>query len=364
MRIAYLTLAYSMHINIKLKYFDENDEIVFLAMMNNDLHDRAALKIRDNTEVYYFQHYYDLPSQIKTAGEIKTIITKKRIDILHIIDMAYAIYALLLKSFGTKIVLENNGSDVLLPKNKETRILYRVAYKVADAVVQDSFASQKAGIRLGASKKNNKVIELGIDTNIFNPNIKKGIFKRKYGIPANAKVILSPRRFTSLYNIVSIISIMKDVWNRYPETWFVFCTYTQNIRYKYLIDKESRGERVLYLGYMDNENEMPYVYRDSDVIISIPKSDSSPRSVYESIATGGNVIASDLPWIDGKFERNRDLFVIDSDNKERLVNLILGIMNEEYILDKSHAYKSICKNLDYHLSAIELKSMYHKLLRR
>ena len=157
---------------------------------------------------------------------------------------------------------------------------------------------------------------------------------------------------------------MKDVWNRYPETWFVFCTYTQNIRYKYLIDKESRGERVLYLGYMDNENEMPYVYRDSDVIIYIPKSDSSPRSVYESIATGGNVIASDLPWIDGKFERNRDLFVIDSDNKERLVNLILGIMNEEYILDKSHAYKSICKNLDYHLSAIELKSMYHKLLRR
>ena len=50
---------------------------------------------------------------------------------------------------------------------------------------------------------------------------------------------------------------------------------------------------------------MPDVYRAADVVVSIPTSDSSPRSVWEALACGSSVVVSDLPWareelVDGK----------------------------------------------------------------
>jgi glycosyltransferase involved in cell wall biosynthesis len=50
---------------------------------------------------------------------------------------------------------------------------------------------------------------------------------------------------------------------------------------------------------------MPDVYRAADVVVSIPSSDSSPRSVWEALACGASVVVSDLPWareelVDGK----------------------------------------------------------------
>ena len=41
---------------------------------------------------------------------------------------------------------------------------------------------------------------------------------------------------------------------------------------------------------------MPDVYRAADVVVSIPSSDSSPRSVWEALACGRPVVVSDLPW--------------------------------------------------------------------
>jgi glycosyltransferase involved in cell wall biosynthesis len=41
---------------------------------------------------------------------------------------------------------------------------------------------------------------------------------------------------------------------------------------------------------------MPDVYRAADVVVSIPSSDSSRRSVWEALACGRPVVVSDLPW--------------------------------------------------------------------
>jgi glycosyltransferase involved in cell wall biosynthesis len=41
---------------------------------------------------------------------------------------------------------------------------------------------------------------------------------------------------------------------------------------------------------------LPEIYRAADVVVSIPASDSSPRSVWEALACGRPVVVSDLPW--------------------------------------------------------------------
>lgn len=369
MRVAFLTYSFSMHINIKAKYFSRPKDIVYLFAMHprqkrKDLD--VPLQYRDNLHVKKYVHEdTEWNLIIKNTLDMLHIIKQNRIQIVHIIDMAFAIYGITLSLLGVNVVLENNGSDVILaPDISRVRKEYKLAYRLCKGVVQDSYVAQQAGIRLGAPQKNNRIIELGIDTAIFNPNIEKGIFRKKYNIPNDANIIFSPRTLRPLCNIAEIIDTIKPIVEMYPNTYYVFCSQMRNIAYENRIKEEGLNNHVIYLGYIDNEKEMPYIYRDSDIVISIPNSDSSPRSVYEAIACGSNVIVSDLPWIGNKFKHNRELFIVSLHDTEALQNQITDILRGESKIDTEVGFTRIKQILDYRISEYSLRQMYKKILRR
>lgn len=368
MRVAFLTYSFSMHINIKAKYFSKPEDTVYLFAMHprqrrKDLD--APLRYRENLHVKKFVHEdteWDLI--IKNTWNMLHIIKQNRIQIVHIIDMAFAIYGITLSILGVNVVLENNGSDVILAPNiARVRKEYKWAYRLCKGVVQDSYVAQQAGIRLGAPKRNNEIIELGIDTTIFNPKIEKGIFRRKYNIPTDANIIFSPRTLRPLCNIAEIIDTIKPIVTIYPNTYYVFCSQMRNIAYENRIKEEGLSNHVIYLGYIDNETEMPYIYRDSDIVISIPNSDSSPRSVYEAIACGSNVIVSELPWIGKKFKHNRELFIVKLHDKEALQNQIIDILSGKSKVDEKVGFVRVKQILDYRISENALRKMYRKIMR-
>lgn len=368
MRVAFLTYSFSMHINIKAKYFSRpNDSVCLFAMhprtVRKDL--EVPLQYRENLNVYKFTHEDTEWSLIlKNTWEMLRIIKRNRIQIVHIIDMAFAVYGITLGALGVKIVLENNGSDVILAPNiPRVRREYRWAYKICKGVVQDSYVAQKAGIALGAPEKNNEVIELGIDTSIFNPDVEKGVFRQKYNIPTDAKVIFSPRTLRPLCNITEIIDTIKPIVEKYPNTYYVFCSQIRNIAYESRIKDTGLDNHVIYLGYIDNEKEMPFIYRDSDIVISIPNSDSSPRSVYEAIACGSNVIVSELPWIGKKFQHNKELFIIKLHDHNALEKQIMNILDGKTKIESEIGYTRIKEILDYRIAEKALRRLYRKILR-
>lgn len=364
MRIAFLTNENSMHINIKAKYFTrKEDSVYFFAMRCIENHCIMELKYRENLQVSTFAFSYnrDWKLILRNAFEMYRIIKNNKIQILHIIEMTFCEYAIVLGLLGVKIVLENNGSDVLLaPNNTVLRKKYQCAYQLAKAVVQDSLGAQQAGIALGAPNDPNEVIELGIDTNVFHPYIEGGKFRQQYGIPIDATVIFSARAFSPLYNIQTIIKTIRPIIEEFPNTYYVFCTYVKNRKYQKLIEKLS--DNVIFLGYLDNEGEMPQIYRDSDIVLSIPGSDSSPRTVYEAMACGSTVIVSNLPWIKGKFEDGRELFVSDSKNPEGLIAIIREIIQKKKHIDSEVGYNRIKEILDYRKSAERLRRLYQRIL--
>lgn len=369
MRIAFLTYSFSMHINIKAKYFSRPSDAVYLFAMHprqkrKDLD--APLQYRNNLNVNKFVHEdTDWELIIKNTWSMFRIIKKNKIQIVHIIDMAFAIYGITLSLLGIRVVLENNGSDVILAPNiPRVRKEYKWAYKLCKGVVQDSYVAQQAGIQLGAPKENNKIIELGIDTTIFNPNVERGVFRKKYDIPFDANVIFSPRTLRPLCNIDEIIDTIKPTVEKYPNTYYVFCSQMRNIAYENRIKEVGMTNHVIYLGYIDNEKEMPYIYRDSNIVISIPNSDSSPRSVYEAIACGSNVIVSDLPWIGNKFKHNKELFIVKLHDKEVLQKQIFDILSGESKIDTEVGFDRIKQILDYRISEKALRQMYKKIIRR
>lgn len=369
MNIAFLTDKNSIHVNIKAKYFENIPETKFfffaVKLSIEDYSRKVSQQFNKKMQIILLeQDDLGFKETLKNIKKLKEIIKKEKIQLVHINDMKFYNYGILLKTLGVKVVLENNGSDVLrTPQiNPKVKKWYRLAYFLCDGVTQDSKVAQDMGIALGAKKKNNLIIELGIDYKIFNLNLIRGFFRKKYDISADSKVIFSPRAFRNLYNIGDIIKTIPVVIKKYPDVKYVFCSYVQNPQWMRLIKKLQVEPYVIMLGYLDNEKEMPYIYADSDVVISIPSSDSSPRTVYEAMACGCTTIVSDLPWIKGKFLNGRELWTTPVKDVPKLTSLLLDILNEDKKIDCVKSSKRIYKLLDYKKSAVQLINLYRKIL--
>jgi glycosyltransferase involved in cell wall biosynthesis len=61
------------------------------------------------------------------------------------------------------------------------------------------------------------------------------------------------------------------------------------------VARSGLGDAVRVIGHV-SEDELAAMFRAADVAVSIPLSDSSPRSAWEALASGIPLVVSDLPW--------------------------------------------------------------------
>ena len=363
MNIAFLTWANNWHVPVKTKYFVKKGHKVFYFELfpgtGQNIPTRGVERIQIKSDKK--NRYLNL---IEKISEVRRLTKEYNIDVLHIIDMNHAIYAPF--SLAKRVVIENNGSDVLVkPKKKPyLKLFYRLMYRFVDAVVQDSYVSQKAGISYGASKANNEVIELGIDFDVFNREIEKGKAAELLGIPEDRRIIFSPRGFTQLYNIDTIIASIPEVRKRFENVVYVFCRHFGGDweKYKKMAEELGVGENVLFTGFLDNELDMPYIYRDAEAVVSVPSSDSSPRSVYEAMACGTPAVVSDLPWYHGKFDKDRDLTVIPVGDSKMLAEATIQVLSNRPDGKIENAYKKVRENIDMMVHSEKLEKLYKRII--
>ena len=332
---------------------------------------------------FYSQYSQDLPEEITQIHlpifplkynytkrfihlkDVYTYVKKFELDILHIISMINSTYAICRNR--VKIVLENMGSDVLiLPKRYPIyKILYKFMYKFADAVVQDSYISKRAGELYGAPLINNEVIDIGVNFEAFSPNIKFGIARAKLGLSDNEKMVFFSRGLNDIYNLDIIIKTVPIVVKTIPNIKYVFCNLRGDLKFKYdrLIQENKCSDYIISVGRLDHFTEMPYYYRDSDVVLSVPSSDSSPLSVYESMACKTPVIISDLPWFKDKFEKDRDLVIVSVKDIEMLANAIIKVLNGECTVDVDSVYEKVFRNINYKTENLKLENLYTRILK-
>ena len=102
---------------------------------------------------------------------------------------------------------------------------YKLIYLFCSGIVQDSDVSKQAGIQYGAPIKNNEIIDIGVDFSLFNPDIKEGYIRNKFGLSKNDIIILQPRGFRKIYNNEIILKSVSIVKKRYPSVKYIFCGY-------------------------------------------------------------------------------------------------------------------------------------------
>jgi glycosyltransferase involved in cell wall biosynthesis len=227
-----------------------------------------------------------------------------RPDVVHAHWLCgYAAFAAL--AGASPLVAMAWGSDVLRADRVRT-LANRIALRRSRVAMADSRALLDRLVELGARREATVLVNWGVDLEAFAPaNGARPELRRRLGLAAGP-VILSPRSLTPVYNPETILAAFERVAEARPGAQLVLKHMGAAAR------PVPASPRVRVIGHVPYERMAAY-YQAADVCVSIPSSDSSPRSVWEAMACGCPVVVSDLPWVRELITPGRDALVVPID---------------------------------------------------
>jgi glycosyltransferase involved in cell wall biosynthesis len=195
------------------------------------------------------------------------------------------------------------GSDVLAA-NRVRTLASRIAVRRARVAMGDSQALLDRLVQLGAPRDATVLVNWGVDLDAFAPvDGARPRLRERLGL-GPGPVVLSPRSLTPVYNPETVLAAFAIVAEAQPDAQLVL---------KHMGAEGDRVDgRVRVIGHVPYE-QMAWYYQAADVCLSIPSSDSSPRSVWEAMACGCPLVLSDLPWVHELIEPGRDALVVPVD---------------------------------------------------
>lgn len=220
----------------------------------------------------------------RLAGWLRDVAKDVQPDLLHAHYLSIFGYTAA-RSGARPLVVSAWGSDIYRAGWLERRRA-RVAIEAADAVVADSDALAEAVAEL-AQPKRIDVIGWGVDTDHFRPRDRSAARKR-LGLP-DVPIVLGPRGLAPHYNPQTLIRAVESLADD-----VLLVLKHPGLDVPSEIETHA-NERVRLVGHVD-EDELPLWYCAADVCVSIPDSDSAPRTVWEAMACGAPMVVSDLPW--------------------------------------------------------------------
>ena len=186
------------------------------------------------------------------------------------------------------------GSDVL-GAGGLVRLRSRRAIAAADLVLADSRPLADAARALGRGDTRVEVAHWGVDLDRFRPG-DGAAARAALGWP-DVPTVLSTRALAPHYRPDVLIAAFACVRERVPNARLVLKHPERQAPPAVLeaIAGSGVGDAVSIIGHVD-ETSLPELFRAADVAVSIPYSDSSPRSAWEALACGVPLVVSDLPW--------------------------------------------------------------------
>jgi glycosyltransferase involved in cell wall biosynthesis len=238
---------------------------------------------------------------------IRRLCAELRPDVLHAHWLCgYA--ALAAVAGASPLVAMAWGSDVLRAGPVKT-LANRVALRRARVAMADSRALLDRLVELGARRDRTVLVNWGVDLAAFAPpNGSRRAVRERLGL-GPGPAILSPRSLTPVYNPRTILAAFARVAAAVPGAQLVLKHMGTDA--PDLGTLPAAGD-VRLVGHVPYE-EMALYYQAADVCVSIPSSDSSPRSVWEAMACGCPVVLSDLPWVRELIVPGRDAVVVPVD---------------------------------------------------
>ena len=364
MRILFLSSSSDWHIDLWTQYFTEDHSVFLFSDKEDYLEDEEFKGVTIVQSNGYFgrilnfvknpsHRLFQLNKLISSkyfANKISKLINKHNIDVVHAHNLYYGYLASFLHE-DIPVIFTPMGSDVII--HAQNKMLYKwmakKAFLRANVVTGDSKLVQSKGYKVGASRHNNFIIQNGVDTNIFYPRDMN--IREKYGVLDGEVLLFSPRAITPNYNIDVIIESLALMRNMGLNVKCMFSFAFGGEYYNHLerlVENLDLEDRVIWLGRL-SYIEMADHYNGADIIISVPTSDSSPKSVYEAMFCRKPVVISDIEW-SRELLSSSDCIRVTPKNPLQLSQAVDEILSDSTYRDNlaNSAYETACRNFGYH----------------
>ena len=216
------------------------------------------------------------------------------------------------------------------------------------------------------------LIPLGANTKRFCPATPARIarFRQAFAIPQDAKIILSPRSWTSGYGQLEIIEAygLAQPDFDYP-TAIVFLGLARGgvdrdykDSFDSIVKKFNLEEKIHFLPYLPYEM-MPGAYQLADIIVNYPKTDAFPSTLMEVVACEKAIISSNLPAYRGTFI-DEFATLVEPNNSLALASAMTEVINRppaEYIESLKQARQAIVEQYEEKLEQQKLMQLYEQL---
>jgi glycosyltransferase involved in cell wall biosynthesis len=313
------------------------------------------------------------PSRLPEAGIPVSLISRPQVlwlrrlmqsfrpDVVHANWMGFAAVGVVARA--RPLVAMPWGSDVYLATGWR-RLLNKLVARRADLVVADSEALAGEMQLLGAAARRTEIINWGVDLGTFRPlasSEEKSALRSSLGL-GGGPVVFSPRGLGPLYNPHVVAEAFGRVARAIPRAQFIV---------KHLDGEDALrdfrselGDRVHTVGWVPYSRIADY-YRAADVSVSITSSDSSPRSVWEAMASGCSCVISDLPWVHELIEPDVQALVVRP-NATEVADAIKRILTQNQVRDSlaARARELVENHRDAAKEMDRLESLYLQLAGR
>jgi glycosyltransferase involved in cell wall biosynthesis len=295
-------------------------------------------------------HLNKLLSSRRYSRIINNIVDEHRVDIVHAHSLYYGFVSAGIRD-DIPVVFTPMGSDIIIHAQQHPvyRYMARAAFLRADVVTGDSILLRNQGYKVGAKRDHNYIIQNGVDTEVVYP--RENDLKKVLDVARDETLIFSPRALMELYNIdviIESIALVRDAGYR------IKCMFSYAFGGEYLARLKNRVKAlsleatVIWLGYLEY-HEMAEHYNAADIVVSVPSSDSSPKSVYEAMFCRKPVIVSDLEWSYELLADCECLLRVKPQDPYALADRIKYLIDNKSERDElaSNAYRVAYKYFDY-----------------
>lgn len=198
-----------------------------------------------------------------------------------------------------------------------------------------------------------KVIYLGVDTNYFSTELKRGIVKGK---PQLLFVgVLYPHK-----NIVMLIDSMHYILKKFPKAHLqIVGNGSEYLSLKQKIKKEKLESNIELLGNIEKE-ELRDRYSSCDVYITASKHEMLDLPAIEAMSCGKPVVLSDIPVHKEIIEKSKGGKIFPLNDKESLSIMIEKcIKNSKEIGEKGRKF---AEENDWKKVSEKVAMIYNELL--
>lgn len=302
---------------------------------------------------------HGVPTHEMTAPMVlwmRRLIRNFRPDVVHTHWMPFAALAAL--AGARPLVASAWGSDVYGASAKH-RLLMRVALRRAAVAMTDSADLVRRLRELGPSSLRTLLLNWGVDLETFRvPSAsERQELKAGFGL-GPGPVVLSPRGLKEIYNPGVVIDAFARIQATVPEAQLVLKHGgTEDL----LEPGWSEAPGVHVVGRVD-QDRLVDLYRAAEVTVSVAKSDSSPRSVWEAMAAGSATVVSDLPWVHELIGDDREALVV-APEPEALAAAVERLLRDQALRERIAASgrRLVEQHRDRNVELARLEACYREL---